>query len=109
MFPADADPALLEWQAHQMAAVAPEILRDIMAFTQTINNADLLPKIKAPTLLVVPAKSDRFPTSESEFMMKQIPNVRLLSFEAPHNIMLSIPEGLPERILNFLRVQPGTP
>lgn len=108
MFPADTDPALLEWQAQQMAAVDPEIVRDFMAFTQTINNADLLPKIKAPTMLVVPAKSDRFPTSESEFMMKRIPNVRLLSFDAPHNIMLSIPAGLPERILGFLREHPRT-
>jgi hypothetical protein len=36
-------------------------------------------------------------------MMKHIPNVRLLRFDAPHNIMLSIPAGLPERILGFLR------
>jgi 3-oxoadipate enol-lactonase len=103
MFPADTDPGLLEWQATQMAAVDPEIVRDFMAFTQTINNAELLPKIKAPTMLVVPAKSDRFPASEAQFMMERMPNARLLSFEAPHNIMLSIPAGLPERILGFLR------
>ena len=109
MFPKDTDPALLEWQAQQMAAVDPAIVADFMAFTQTINNADLLPKIKAPTMLVVPEKSDRFPTSESEYLLKHIPNVRLLRFDAPHNIMLSIPTGLPERILSFLSEHPGTP
>ena len=108
MFPANTDPELLEWQAQQMAAVDPAIVRDFMAFTQTINNADLLPKIKAPTLLVVPEKSDRFPASESQFMLKRIPNVRLLSFDAPHNLMLSIPAGLPERILDFLREHRAT-
>ncbi len=102
MFPADTDPALLEWQAQQMAAVAPEVVRSFMAFTQTINNAELLPKIKAPTLLVVPEKSDRFPKNESEFMLKRIPDVRILRFDAPHNVMLSIPAGLPEAILGFL-------
>lgn len=103
MFPKDADPALLEWQAQQMAAVDPAIVADFMAFTQTINNADILPRIKAPTMLVVPEKSDRFPTTESDYMMKHIPNVRMLRFDAPHNIMLSIPPGLPEKILGFLR------
>jgi len=103
MFPKGTDPALLEWQAQQMAAVDPEIVADFMAFTQTIDNADLLPKIEAPTLLVVPAKSDRFPLSESEYIMQHIPNAQLLRFDAPHNIMLNVPAGLPEKILNFLR------
>lgn len=109
MFPKDTDPALLEWQAQQMASVDPAIVADFMGFTQTINNADLLPKIKAPTMLVVPEKSDRFPTSESDYLMKHISNVLLLRFDAPHNIMLSIPTGLPERILSFLSEHPRKP
>ena len=43
------------------------------------------------------------PLTQSEYMMKHIPNARLLRFDAPHNLMLSIPAGLPERILGFLR------
>lgn len=108
MFPADTDPALLEWQAEQMADVAVDVVRGFMAFTQTVNNAALLSRIKAPTLLVVPRKSDRFPISEAEFMRDRIPNVRLMSFDAPHNLMLSIPEGLPEAILGFLQEHRGS-
>ncbi len=107
MFPAETDPALLEWQAQQMSAVSADVVRGFMAFTQTINNAGLLSKIQAPTLLVVPKKSDRFPTSEAEFMRQRIPDVRIVSFDVPHNMMLSIPAGLPEAILDFLREHRG--
>jgi pimeloyl-ACP methyl ester carboxylesterase len=107
MFPPTTDPALLEWQAHQMAAVSADVVRSFMAFTQTINNAGLLSKIQAPTLLIVPNKSDRFPTTEAEFMQQRIPHARILSFDAPHNLMLSIPVGLPEAILDFLHKHRG--
>lgn len=104
MLPEGAEPGLIEWQAQQLAAVAVPVVRSFLAFTATIDQAELLPRIEAPTLLMVPMKSDRIPPTESEFIRAHIPNTKVVTFpDAPHDLASARPERLTELITDFIR------
>lgn len=106
MFPEDTDPALLEWQAQQMASVPDHVALELLQFSAGVNLGDLLPKISVPTLMVAAGKSDRAPSGESAFMRKQIPNCRFVSLDSAHNIQMTMPEKCIEIVTGFLKEHP---
>lgn len=102
MFPEDADPGLLEYQAQEMASIPDYIATDLLAFMSTVNLADLLPEIKVPTLILAAKKSDRAPSTEADFMKERIPNCEMEVFDSHHNITMMMPEKCASLVLDFL-------
>ncbi|HUZ03028.1 MAG TPA: alpha/beta hydrolase [Thermomicrobiaceae bacterium] len=102
MFPADADPRLMDWHAQQMDLVPPHVAKDMLRFMATVNLADLLPDIHVPTLILAAKQSDRAPSTEAEFMASRIPDCELVVFDSHHNITSIMPEQCVAAVLDFL-------
>lgn len=102
MFPEDTEPALLDDQAAQMAAIPDYVATDLLSYMSTVNLSKLLPDIKVPTLILGAKQSDRAPSSEAEFMVQQIPDCELVVFDSHHNITMSMPEKCVELVTAFI-------
>ena len=105
MFPENADPALMDWHARQMASVPDHVAKEIVAFSATVNLSELLPQIRTPTLILAAAKSDRAPAAEAGYMKQQIPDCELMVFDSPHNITVTMPDECVKAVLGFLTRQ----
>lgn len=107
MFPAGADPALMNWHAEQLAQVSDHVATDMLRYMATINLADLVPRIRVPTLILAARASDRAPATEAEFMRSRIPNCELVTLDGQHNVVFTEPERCAAIVLDFLRRHHG--
>jgi pimeloyl-ACP methyl ester carboxylesterase len=108
MFGPEADPAMIEWVAGQMARVPEHVAAELLHFLPTVNLKDLLPAVAPPTLLLAPTRSDRVDLVDVEFIRDQLPRAELVTFDYPHNIALGIPERVIPVVLEFLERHSAT-
>jgi len=98
------NPAHIEWVLNEWAKTPAHVLQGI---ARTLDGADitpLLPQIKAPTLILAPARSPITPLSDQLTMRTLIPNARMSVIEGPgHEIYVDEPEECINTLLKFLR------
>ncbi len=63
----------------------------------------LLPKIKAPTLVIVGTQDPATPLGQGESMRERIPGAKLAVLDAAHISNVEQPQAYTETVLNFLR------
>lgn len=103
MFAPDADPAMVDWVADQMARVPDHVAAELLRFLITVNLEALLPAISVPALLLAPTRSDRVNLADVELIRDRLPRAELVTFDYPHNIALGIPDQVIPAALEFLK------
>ena len=103
-FPAGHDPAHVEWFLDEAAKNDPAWIGRFVGLMTTLWWMDDLPRIKCPTLLVVPGAETVGHAGNYDKMRERIPDCDMVSYPGlPHNICDTVPERCDDDILAFLR------
>jgi 3-oxoadipate enol-lactonase len=103
-FPHGHDQGHIEWFLDEAAKNDTAYIGRFVGLMTTLWWADELPRIKCPTLLVMPGAETVGSTQNYEIMRTKIPDCELLCYEGlPHNICDIVPERCAADILAFLR------
>ena len=102
-FPAGHDPGHVKWFLDEAAKNDPAYIGRFVGLMTTLWWMDELPRIKCPTLLVVPGAETVGHAHNYQLMRERIPDCELLSYEGlPHNICDIVPERCAADIIEFL-------
>lgn len=109
-FPADADPALVDWFCRQTGSNDLGWIGRFVTHMSSREWTEELPRIACPTLIVAPGHEPIGSHNQYEVMRDLIPNSELLTYEGmPHNLGDAVPERCARDVLDFLaRVVPAT-
>ena len=104
-FPVDrTDPRHIEWFLDEAAKNDTAYIGRFVGLMTTLWWADELPRIKCPTLLVMPGAETVGSTQNYEIMRSNIPDCELIAYEGlPHNICDIAPDRCADDIIAFLR------
>ncbi len=94
------------YRAQQMALTPAHVIASLMRMVsrREFDITPMLPKIKAPTLLLSPGNSVNTSMEEQNMMKQRIPNCQQVVFEgAAHGIAFDVPERCAEEALKFIR------
>ena len=98
------DPGLVEWFLDEAAKNDTAYIGRFVGLMTTLWWADELPRIKCPTLLVMPGAETVGSTQNYKIMRSKIPDCELIAYEGlPHNICDIAPDRCAGDILAFLR------
>jgi 3-oxoadipate enol-lactonase len=102
-FPSCHDRGQIEWFLDEAAKNDAAYIGRFIGLMTTLWWADELPRIKCPTLLVMPGAETVGSTQNYEIMRAKIPDCELLTYEdLPHNICDIVPDRCAADILDFL-------
>jgi 3-oxoadipate enol-lactonase len=103
-FPPGHDRGHIEWFLDEAAKNDADYIGRFVGLMTTLWWADELPRIKCPTLLVMPGAETVGSTQNYEIMRAKIPDSELIAYEGlPHNICDIVPDRCAADILDFLR------
>jgi pimeloyl-ACP methyl ester carboxylesterase len=103
-FPHGHDRGHIEWFLDEAAKNNTAYIGRFVGLMTTLWWADELPRIKCPTLLVMPGAETVGSTLNYEIMRAKIPDCELITYEGlPHNICDIAPDRCAADILAFLR------
>jgi 3-oxoadipate enol-lactonase len=103
-FPPGHDRCHIEWFLDEAANNDTAYIGRFVGLMTTLWWADELPRIKCPTLLVMPGAETVGSTQSYEIMQAKIPDCELIAYEGlPHNICDIVPDRCAADILAFLR------
>ena len=103
-FPHGHDRGHIEWFLDEAAKNDTAYIGRFVGLMTTLWWADELPRIKCPTLLVMPGAETVGSTQNYEIMRAKIPDCELITYEGlPHNICDIVPDRCAADILAFLR------
>jgi pimeloyl-ACP methyl ester carboxylesterase len=103
-FPHGHDPGHIEWFLDEAAKNDTAYIGRFVGLMTTLWWADELPRIKCPTLLVMPGAETVGSTQNYEIMRAKIPDCELIAYEGlPHNICDIVPDRCAADILAFLQ------
>lgn len=107
-FPADSDPALLEWTLDEMSLSDPEVLIAMYKFVSTVNAAPLLPKIEAPVLALYPKAGVITKDEHLELLQKHVRDLRLVRMPLQaHSLQIVAPAACATQVLHFMARHDG--
>ena len=103
-FPHGHDRGHIEWFLDEAAKNDAAYIGRFVGLMTTLWWADELPRIKCPTLLVMPGAETVGSTQNYEIMRARIPDCELIAYAGlPHNICDIVPDRCAADILAFLR------
>jgi 3-oxoadipate enol-lactonase len=103
-FPHGHDPGHIEWFLDEAAKNDTAYIGRFVGLMTTLWWADELPRIKCPTLLVMPGAETVGGTENYQVMRAKIPDCEVIAYEGlPHNICDIVPDRCAADILAFLR------
>jgi 3-oxoadipate enol-lactonase len=103
-FPPGHDPGHIEWFLDEAAKNDTAYIGRFVGLMTTLWWPDELPRIKCPTLLVMPGAETVGSTQNYDVMRLKIPDCELIAYEGlPHNICDIVPDRCAADILAFLR------
>jgi len=103
-FPPGHDRGHIEWFLDEAAKNDTAYIGRFVGLMTTLWWVDELPRIKCPTLLVMPGAETVGSTQNYEVMRSKIPDCELIAYEnLPHNICDIAPDRCANDILAFLR------
>ncbi|KAI1099308.1 alpha/beta-hydrolase [Jackrogersella minutella] len=101
----DFAPEDFEWALQESLKTPPEIAAEMMASMAMMDWGDVFPRINVPTL-VFHAKANLMPIEAGEWIAKQVPNARCVSFEkeekGSHFMFFENPEKFNRVLEEFL-------
>jgi 3-oxoadipate enol-lactonase len=72
------------------------------AAIRDMDHRDLLPKIKAPTLVIAGSRDGATPPALNEFIRDHIPGAKYALLDAAHIANVEQPQAYTDTVLNFL-------
>jgi 3-oxoadipate enol-lactonase len=108
-FPANADPALLEWTLDEMGRSDVEVLIAMFRFVSNVDAAPYLPKIVAPVLAIYPAAAGVITKDEhTELLRDKIRNLRMVRLPLnAHSLQIVAPATCAQEVLYFAAQHDG--
>jgi pimeloyl-ACP methyl ester carboxylesterase len=104
------DPGMVRWFLEQTAANDPAYVVRFIGYMATQNWVDQLPRIKAPTLVILPGGETVGSARLYDAMRDNIPDVTMIEYpHMPHNIADMLPDRCTSDILAFLSRKCGHP
>jgi pimeloyl-ACP methyl ester carboxylesterase len=101
---------LVTWFVDEAAKNDPAWVARFVGLMSTLEWSDQLPKIKCPTLLVMPGGETVGSIRNYDVMIERIPDVQAISYEGmPHNICDAAPDRCVKDVLSFLSWRFGEP
>jgi pimeloyl-ACP methyl ester carboxylesterase len=98
------DEKLINWALNEMLKSSPNAMIRIWISMTSKNYLHILKKISIPTLITCGEESVLYPPENSEYMNKEIPESKLLSFpKCGHALFLEEPEMFNDELTKFIR------
>ena len=97
------EPEFVEWFIAESARAPVEVLARIVPLMASIDLSPELPKIKCPTLVVVPGGDPIHGVDEYRVLERLIPDCEFIVYEGmPHNITDAVPDRCAQELKRFL-------
>jgi 3-oxoadipate enol-lactonase len=107
-FPANADPALLDWTLDEMGKSDVEVLIAMFRFVSTVDAAPYLPKIAAPVLGIYPAAGVITKDEHTDLLREKVRNLRLVRMPLQaHSLQIVAPAACAQEVLYFIAQHDG--
>lgn len=98
-----ATPELVEWHTAEHSKTPTEVAVPIMRVVEDLDAFSLLPKIQAPTLILIGDRNPNRPLDDQRAMQKAIPNARLAVFSnIGTGLHMLIPDRCIAEVLRFV-------
>ena len=97
------EPGFVDWFIAESARAPVEVLARIVPLMASMDLSPELPKIKCPTLVVVPGGDPIHGVEEYRVLEQLIPDCEFVVYEGmPHNITDAVPDRCAEELKRFL-------
>ena len=107
-FPADADPALLEWSLDEMGKSAVEVLVAMFRFVSSVDAAPYLPRIEAPVLAIYPVAGVIAKDEHVELLREKVRDITIVRMPLrAHSLQLVAPATCALEVLHFVARHDG--
>ena len=107
-FPADADPALLDWTLDEMGKSDTEVLVELFKFVSSVNAEPYLPKITAPVLAIYPKAGVITKEEHTDLLRDKIKNLKMVRVPLrAHSLQIVAPATCALEVLYFISQQDG--
>jgi 3-oxoadipate enol-lactonase len=108
-FPADFDPAFMEWYAREVGKADLEVVAAMVNFAATVNAQPYLERIAAPVLALYPSGGNIASAEQEAALRDNIRSVHVSHLNTPHQMLGMLqPAACAEQILNFSSLHDGT-
>ena len=109
-YPADADPAMLEWTVDEMSKSDVEVLIAMFDLVSNADAAPYLPKIRAPMLALYSRGGVITSNEHLEVLHEKVANIRIVRIDsASHSINFTSPATCAREVLHFISRHDGIP
>jgi 3-oxoadipate enol-lactonase len=107
-FPADSDPALLDWTLDEMGKSDTEVLVELFKFVSSVDAAPYLPKITAPVLAIYPQAGVITKEEHTDLLRDKIKNLKMVRVPLrAHSLQIVAPATCALEVLYFISQQDG--
>jgi 3-oxoadipate enol-lactonase len=107
-FPADFDPAFMDWYAREVGKADVEVVAAMVDFAGTVDARPYLAKISAPVLALYPTGSNISSADQEAALRENIVSVRVTHLETPYAMLGMLqPKACARFILNFAAANDG--
>ena len=107
-FPANADPALLQWSIDEMSKSDVEVLIAMFRFVSTVDAAPYLPKIAAPVLAIYPAAGVITKDEHTDLLRDKVRNLTMVRMPLQaHSLQIVAPATCARQVLYFMARHDG--
>ena len=97
------EPGFVDWFIAESARAPVEVLARIVPLMASMDLSPELPKIRCPTLVVVPGGDPIHGVEEYRVLERLIPNCEFIVYEGmPHNITDAVPDRCAQELKRFL-------
>jgi pimeloyl-ACP methyl ester carboxylesterase len=107
-FPADIDPAFMDWYAQEVGKADVEVVTAMVNFAGSADARPYLEKIRAPVLALYPTGSNISSADQEAMLRERIASVRIAHLDTPYALLgLLQPAACAGQILNFAALNDG--
>lgn len=107
-FPADFDPAFMDWYAREVGKAEVEVVTAMVDVAGSANAKPYLGKIKAPVLALCPTGSNISTAEQEQALCDHIYSVRVVHLNSPYALLGMLePAACAGQILNFAAMHDG--
>jgi 3-oxoadipate enol-lactonase len=107
-FPADSDPALLDWTLDEMGKSDTEVLVELFKFVSSVDAAPYLPKITAPVLAIYAQAGVITKEEHTDLLRDKIKNLKMVRVPLrAHSLQIIAPATCALEVLYFISQQDG--
>jgi 3-oxoadipate enol-lactonase len=107
-FPANIDPAFLEWYAKEVGKSDVEVVAAMVNFAATVDARPFLERIEAPVLALYPTSGEIATTEQASLLLDGVRDIHVSHLRTPHQMLGMLePAACAQQILNFAALRDG--